>query len=299
MIAKNYRVETASVTVADGRTVYVERIIREPYRAERPSILFVNGALATTTSYRWAINMFDEYDMVFYDPPYVGKSRSQTDDRLDLSIELEVSVLAELNEMYQPDHMLSISWGGVVAIEFLAQQPANIKGAVLASLADRLTDPMIEYVSGVTVCLDDGRVLDAIDVFNNTIGKTLPRVVKRGHTRYFRSRSSDPAEVSYVRQLCRRLDTMDIPTMRERAGHIRCPSLLINGELDEYTPAMDAERLAALIPHSRCCVAEGVGHFLAVESDAAYRYLQREILDFFAECRSLPLGIVRVPVQMT
>lgn len=297
-MVKDYRVETASVIVAGGRTVYVERIIREPHLVERPSILFVNGALATTTSYRWAIKMFEEFDMVFYDPPYVGRSRNATDDRSNLSVEMEVNVLADLNTIYQPDYLISISWGGVVAIEFLAQQPANIKGAVLASLADRLTDPMIDYVSGVTACLDAGQILDAIDVFNNTIGKTLPSLVKRGHTRYFRSRSSDPAEVDYVRQLCQRLDTMDIPSMRERAGHVLCECLLLNGELDEYTPATDAEHLAALISHSRCSVIEGVGHFLAVESEAGYRCVQREILEFFAECRALPVGVERVPVQM-
>jgi rhamnosyltransferase subunit A len=273
-----------NVSVAGCLSVYVERIIREPLQERRPSIIFVNGAMATTRSYRWAVGMLSDFDLVLYDPPNVGQSSGRLEDSSSgVSLELEAKVLAELNDIYRPDYLVSLSWGGVSAIQLLASQPANLKKAVLASLTDRLTPPMIQCVTAVRECLDSGKVHDAIDVFAGTLGSTLSGLVQRAHTRYFRTRVGDPREVEYFRRLCELVSTLDVEKMREQARRVRCECLLVNGALDEYTPAADAKHLAELIPNSRCCVVEGVGHFLAVESEAAYRSLQREVTVFLGQ----------------
>ncbi len=45
------------------------------------------------------------------------------------------------------------------------------------------------------------------------------------------------------------------------AGNIKCPTLLLWGDLDDDTPLYMAERLEKLIPDSGLCVLKGTGHF--------------------------------------
>jgi len=42
--------------------------------------------------------------------------------------------------------------------------------------------------------------------------------------------------------------------------NIRCPTLVLGGELDPITPVADAEDIAAAIPHSRLEIFAGAGH---------------------------------------
>lgn len=288
-MAESHTVVASHVEIGDGLSVYVERVTREPSRRARPSVLFVNGAMATTRSYRWAVDMLGELDLIFYDPPSVGRSARRPGSQPGVSLDLEVHALKRLNEVFRPDYLISVSWGGIAAIHLLAGQPSNLKKAAIGSLADRLTPAMVECIDAVRAHLDAGRVDEAIAVFGRTLGRTLDRIAQRAHVRYFQSRSRDPREVEYVRVLCDRVTDLEVERLREMARRVACECLLINGALDEYTPASAAEGLARLIPNSRRLVVGGVGHFLAIESEAAYRVLQRELSAFFDASPGRPL----------
>jgi len=63
------------------------------------------------------------------------------------------------------------------------------------------------------------------------------------------------------------------------APHIRCPTLLITGELDRLAPAAELDALAALFPEpARRHVVPGVGHTVAIEAAEAWRGLVQTFL---------------------
>jgi 3-oxoadipate enol-lactonase len=67
-----------------------------------------------------------------------------------------------------------------------------------------------------------------------------------------------------------------------RLHEIRCPTLLLAGELDQLCPAREAAAMHSRIAGSRCETLPGVGHFSAIESPAE---VAQRVLAFL---RSLP-----------
>jgi len=67
---------------------------------------------------------------------------------------------------------------------------------------------------------------------------------------------------------------------RERLGEIRCPVLLLSGELDPGVPIEDAEELAAGLPPDRVRFIRfaDAGHMLAAEQPEAVLSLIREFV---------------------
>jgi pimeloyl-ACP methyl ester carboxylesterase len=68
--------------------------------------------------------------------------------------------------------------------------------------------------------------------------------------------------------------------LRPKLGEIRCPVLLLAGELDPAVPIEDAEELAAALPQERLTFKRfaDVGHMLAVEQPEAVLKLVRDFV---------------------
>lgn len=56
--------------------------------------------------------------------------------------------------------------------------------------------------------------------------------------------------------------------------------LMVNGALDEYTPAAEAKVFKQYVARSSFAVAEQTGHLLDLESSEAAVAVHRELLDF-------------------
>ena len=61
------------------------------------------------------------------------------------------------------------------------------------------------------------------------------------------------------------------------ADRVRCPTLVLGGELDPITTAADLEDLAAAIPGSQLTVVPGTGHGLRNKPDEALAIVRRFI----------------------
>jgi pimeloyl-ACP methyl ester carboxylesterase len=66
------------------------------------------------------------------------------------------------------------------------------------------------------------------------------------------------------------LDAMTRYPIRDRLGEIRCPTLVVWGELDRLVPVRDAAEFAWLIPQARKIVYPDTGHLVMLERPARF-----------------------------
>jgi pimeloyl-ACP methyl ester carboxylesterase len=64
----------------------------------------------------------------------------------------------------------------------------------------------------------------------------------------------------------------------ESAGRIRCPTVLVIGELDRMTPARSGHKLAEAIPGARAVELSGIGHMIPMEAPEAMLDALRTIM---------------------
>jgi proline-specific peptidase len=190
-------------------------------------------------------------------------------------------------------HLLGQSWGGWLAIDYMARGPAGVAGLVLASTSASIA----QFVAGAR------RLIDALPEPHRT---ALTELGARGEYNNPDYRAGE--QEFYRRHLCR-LDpwpdalvrssnqmegnqvylTMNGPTEFDVIGRLRTwdrtadlhridvPTLVTCGRYDEITPAC-SETIAAGIPDARMVVFEKSAHVAHLEEPEAYAATVEEFL---------------------
>ena len=285
--------ESLVVDVPGGRKVYVEHHRFDP---SFETVILVNGALATTTSFNQTVKYLKEhFNVVLFDLPYAGQSKAHNVlvEGEHLSKDDEVDILRHLMDRFRPSFLISISWGGVAALLALARGGHTVKRAVIGSFSPLLNQPMLDYINRAEVLLEQRDRHSAANLLNGTVGKYLPRLLKLYNYRYL---SSIPVEdCSQIAFHIRQILALDSANYVEKLSSIEVPLLFVNGELDEYTSAQDVRALARHIPHSEFVTVPKAGHFLDLESKHAWAEVRRITNGFLRGVRaerdsvSLPL----------
>ncbi len=265
--------------VLDIRGQY--RVHTECYRSEvaEQTIILVNGSLATTASFAQAVrNLYPQFNVVLYDPPYAGRSRPHNRPARLISKQDEAQVLLELIEHFHADHVLSFSWGGACTLMALAHQPRSIQTTVISSFSPVINAAMLDYLERGSVYLasvDRPRIGQLI---NDTIGQHLPALFKRFNYRHVSGlEDHEYAQMHvHIQQMCEH----DLHIALRNARHIDIPVLFINGTRDQYTTVSDARQFTRHVRNSRFGVIEVAGHFLAMEHKAASDETRRVLLEF-------------------
>jgi proline-specific peptidase len=190
-------------------------------------------------------------------------------------------------------HLLGQSWGGWLAIDYMARGPEGIAGLVLASTSASIA----QFVAGAR------RLIDALPEPHRTALNDLGARGEYDHPDY---RAAE--HEFYRRHLCR-LDpwpealnrsseqmegnqvyaTMNGPTEFDVIGSLRTwdrtadlpgidvPTLVTCGRYDEITPAC-SETITAGIPDARMVVFEQSAHVAHLEEPEAYARTVEEFL---------------------
>lgn len=155
------------------------------------------------------------------------------------------------------------SMGGRIALEVLRLAPHRVRRLALSSTG----------VHSLGAAEPDKRhALKAIghrDGFETLVDTWLPPMVAE-HNR------ADEALYSPMRQMC--LDQsqemfdaqigalLGRPEQRSLLETIQCPTLVMTGELDAWSPPAQHEAIAAAIPNSTLVIVKGAGHMLPLEA---------------------------------
>jgi rhamnosyltransferase subunit A len=268
---KKMEPEPLLVKAPGGFTIYVEHYRVNP---AFETVILVNGALATTTSFNQTVKYLrDHFNVVLYDLPYAGQSKPHNQNSALLTKDDEVEILSHLIGRFEPSHLISISWGGVAALLALARSPKSVKRAVIGSFSPKLNAAMLDYLDKGAQYLETNDQSAASALLNNTVGKYLPRLLKLYNYRYLSTLAEhEYVQIAFHMQQIRQLDAQRYV---DRFSSINIPVLFVNGELDEYTTAADIGELSQYIRNARFVTVPGTGHFLDLEGKKAWHEVRR------------------------
>jgi pimeloyl-ACP methyl ester carboxylesterase len=268
--------ETAVINVLGKHNIYLEHYKKDEFAK---TIILVNGAFATTTSFSQTVRYLrDKVNVLLFDLPYAGRSKEFNDNSI-VTKEDEVAILHDLIDRFQVNYLMSVSWGGVSSLLSLARRPATIEKAIIASFSPVINQPMHDYMSGARDFLAAGDTANAALLLNNTVGRYLSSLVKSHNYNYLLHsvKGNEDQLIFHINQIFE----FDQMQYMQHFSSIDIPVLFLNGELDEYTTAGDARLLAQHIPRSEFAVVEKAGHFLDLESRQLWRTVSGIIREYF------------------
>ena len=264
--------------------------------AEGMPVLILHGGPGAASYYMepLAERLSDHRPVIVYDQ--LGCGRSDTPDDTSLwTVDRSVEELDQVRAAYglHRCHLLGQSWGGWLAIEYMARGPAGIDRLVLASTsasipqfmaeARKLIEALPEPHRSVLIELgargeyDHPDYVAAVDVFYHhhlCRADPWPEALVRsgeqmdGNQVYLTM--NGPTEFDVIGRLREWDRTTDL-------GRIDVPTLVTCGRYDEITPAC-SETITAGIPDARMHVFERSAHIAHLEEGEEYAALVEEFL---------------------
>jgi rhamnosyltransferase subunit A len=271
-------IEKRIVELPNGLKVYVEHHVFDP---AFETVIMINGALATTASFGQTIKYLSEnLNAICFDLPYAGQSRPHNGAcEFVLTKEDEVEILLHLCDHFEPEYLLSVSWGGVASLFALARGCTSVRRAAITSFCPFLNEPMVDYVTRARDHIAAGENLKAAQLLNDTVGAYLPRIMKLYNYRYLTKlpRSEQDQVAFHVNQILEMRPEEYLDDFRS----IGCDVNFINGDLDIYTSPSDVRRLAEYVPQAEFTVIDRAGHFLDLEGRDQQTQMRTLLLDYF------------------
>jgi proline-specific peptidase len=268
------------------RTWY--RVVGDGEDDGKHPVLLLHGGPGATHDYLESLEALAETGRraVFYDQ--LGCGRSDRADESLWTVETYVDEVQAVRDALGLDtiHLFGNSWGGMLAMEYALTQPAGLASLMLASspssipqwvaetgrlrreLPAAVQDVLDRHEAAGTT--DDPEYEQACEVFYRRHVCRLPEwpdYVQRSfqflteHGEVYRYMNG-PSEFHVVGTL---LDW----DVTQRLGQIAVPTLVVTGEHDEATPAIN-HTVSSAIPDAESVVYPGCSHMAHVEDTAGY-----------------------------
>ena len=257
------------VALRDGTRIFFEVIGRKlvpdgPAMRERPTLLILHGGPGFDHTGLASIfePLADTAQLVLLD--HRAQGRSDGDDPAEWNLARWVPDIAEFCdalELEQP-MILGQSFGGVVALAVAARYPdLPSKLIVSSSLARFRPDrafPMFERLGGP-------EVREVAERHFSELTDETAEEFMRVCLPVYNPKPIDPEVVARTRLKLEvgnhffRNEGFDVDLFPE-LHNIKCPTLVIGGELDPITPVADSQDIAAAIPQAEVRIFEGAGH---------------------------------------
>ena len=287
--------EVSPVVSFDGTLLHV-RAAGDP---AKPALVFAHGFSVdmTTWHYQWK-ELSRDYRCILYDQRGHGRSGAAAggDHSLQAMGRDLIAVIDATVPEGRPVAVLGHSMGGMALLGLADQLPGvfeeRIAGAVFADTA------AAELARGAAGALGMRLVAAAPNlgrrVANLITKEAIRSRVSRSDLAYMIARLTNfgphasPSMVEYIVDLSMRspievwtdgigaLVEMDL---RHAIQHVRCPALVIVGDLDRMTPPTSALALKNELPRGRLVVMEGAGHMAPMERHEQFNEVLRGFLD--------------------
>lgn len=154
--------------------------------------------------------------------------------------------------------IIAHSFGGRVAIKLAAEHPQVVERLVLVDSAGIRPKRTVGYYLKVGVAKTTRILIKVLPGFLSNPVRTRV-LAKIGSTDY--------RNAGQMRQTFVRIVNEDL---RQLLPAIKCPTLIVWGELDTETPLDDARFMEQMIPNARLVVLEGAGHFCYLDRFSAF-----------------------------
>jgi pimeloyl-ACP methyl ester carboxylesterase len=253
----------------DGTRIFFEvigtKLVADgPKMRERPTLLLLHGGPGFDHSVmaHSLAPLSDVAQLVLLD--HRGQGRSDGDDPAQWNLDRWVPDIVEFCAALELDRpmILGQSFGGVVALAVAARHPdLPSKLIVSSSLAKFRPDrafPMFERLGGA-------KVRHVAERHFRELSDESAEEFLRVCLPVYNAKPMDPEVLARVRLKLEvgnhffRNEGFKVDLFPE-LGNIRCPTLVLGGELDPITPVADSHDIASAIPQAEVRIFEGAGH---------------------------------------
>ena len=280
------------------RTWY--RIVGENGSGKLP-VLVLHGGPGAAHDYLESLERLAEFGrrVVFYDQ--LGCGKSDLADESLWTVETYVEEVGVVRRHLGLDriHLFGNSWGGMLAMEYALTQPVGLASLIVASSPSSIAQWVEETArlrrrlpADVQAVLDkheaagttdDPEYEQACEVFYRRhvcrlpewpdyVLRTFQFIAEHGEVyRYM----NGPSEFHVV-------GTLKGWDITDRLGEIRVPTLVVSGEFDEATPAIN-RTVSSAIPGAESVIHPGASHMAHAEDPEGYCRL---LEDFMARAES-------------
>jgi proline-specific peptidase len=288
------RVIESWVSVEDGYRVWTQ-MIGGGAAKERPPLLVVHGGPGMAHDYlaNLATLASAEQRVVFYDQLGCGRS-DQPEDQTRWQMPRFVQEVDTIRQTLGLSSVVILgqSWGGMLAIEYLLTQPSGIKGLILSnslSSAPLLTHELKRLKQALPP-----QILATLEQHEANGSTDSPAYRKASEAFYSRHiLRADPLPEA-IRQAIGSVNTVyEVMWGKnefsvtgnlkdwDRTGELRqiqCSTLIISGEFDESTPAIN-QVLQQGLTNARAVLMPGCSHLCHLENPDAYFDHVQKFLD--------------------
>jgi L-proline amide hydrolase len=263
------------------------RVVGDAEHPGRHPVLLLHGGPGATHDYLESLEALADTGrrVVLYDQ--LGCGKSDRADESQWTVETYVEEVGAVRDALglETIHLFGNSWGGMLAMEYALTQPAGLASLMLASSPSSIPQWVEETArlrsalpADVQEVLDrheaagttsDPEYEEACDVFyrRHVCRVDYPDYVQRSfqfiaeHGEVYRYMNG-PSEFHVI-------GTLRGWDVTARLGEIRVPTLVVTGEHDEATPAIN-RTVSGAIPNAESVIYAGCSHMAHVEDPAGY-----------------------------
>lgn len=271
-----------------GRVAVRRTIRNEPSQG---TVLLINGAIATISTARWAEKGLQNFDLVAFDFPNMGRSRAMNQTLGVVSKEDEARLVLEFIERYRIDHLISTSWGGSALLLTLLAKPPHVRSAIVASFSLGVQPRLATLSRQLLAFAAIGDRAGAADLIINGLGEFLSEGLKRVYRSYFLD--LDDLQLAYAAEQIRYVMAQEAEGYLKKFTEVDIPILFLNGGEDRYTPPESVRAIGGYLTNSLFHVVPGAGHFLTNESRATFHHVCEVVNGFLVESVTAQCGAPR------
>jgi 3-oxoadipate enol-lactonase len=248
-----------------------------PSVPSKPAVVFLNGLTQTAVNWKTISDCLgDDFGVIAYDARAQGRSDTGS---LPLSLELHCSDLRELFRYLKIPraHLVGVSHGAVVALEFASRFPDNCDRLVLCSVSASPAGRLKLFIKSWQEILqrqDLGAMARAM----------LPVVFGEEFLRKNEAILEKVVKAVVVRNrkdaiLAQLQAGVHYPPLSRTAPHVRKPALVLSGSDDPLVTESGARELAELC-NGRFRPVPGAGHSIPAETPELFLTILKEFLRY-------------------
>jgi pimeloyl-ACP methyl ester carboxylesterase len=260
---------THYVTTTDGLRIAYERV------GTGPALVLLHGFIVDRRMWRPQIaGLSQDFDVIAWDAPGCGES---SDPPEDYTMAQFAGCLAELldDAKVQMAHIVGLSWGGTLGLEFNRLHPGRVRSLVLADAYAGWTGSLGEDQARLRLerCLRESR-LPADEWVSDWAPEAFSNRDRKDLIDAYIPLMSDFHPIGF-----RAMSRAVAPDFSAALSDVRPPTLLIWGDGDTRSPVDCGEMMHRRITHSRFVIIPGAGHVSNLEQPERFNIEVRRFLE--------------------
>ena len=271
--------EQAELVVPSGRALL--STVRRGAQGTPPAV-FLHSGISDKRSWEDVLDLLStELDVVAYDRRGFGATTLTAEPHDQLADLLAVLEALQLGQVA----LIGNSRGGQIALDFTLSHPARVRALILVAPAvsgapavdDAAIDPVEAVIWETLVAADAAGALDALNLGEIRLWLDGPHAPEG---RVGGARRELALEMNRIALYAESpgYEPEPLPQAWSRLSELRCPVLVVVGDLDLVHIRERCRQLVALIPGAELCVMEGAAHLPGFEQPAAFASVVRDFL---------------------